>query len=67
MGTFAIQLAKHIATPVHGLTTSTANVDLVKRLGADVVVDYKKEDFEKILRDYDVVVNSLGKRRSKSP
>jgi hypothetical protein len=42
-------------------TTSTANVDLVKSLGADIVIDYKKEDFEKTLRDYDVVLNSLGK------
>ena len=60
VGTFAIQLAKHLGATV-ATTTSTANVDLVRRLGADVVVDYKKEDFEKILRDYDVVVNSLGK------
>ena len=60
VGTFAIQLAKHLGATV-ATTTSTANVDLVRRLGADVIVDYKKEDFEKILRDYDVVVNSLGK------
>lgn len=60
VGTFAIQLAKHIGAIV-ATTTSTANVDLVKRLGADVVVDYKKDDFEEVLRDYDVVVNSLGK------
>jgi alcohol dehydrogenase len=39
-------------------TTSTANVELVKGLGADVVIDYKKGDFERILRDYDVVLNS---------
>ena len=60
VGTFAIQLAKYVGATV-ATTTSTANVDLVKRLGADVVVDYKKDDFEKVLRDYDVVVNSLGK------
>jgi NADPH:quinone reductase-like Zn-dependent oxidoreductase len=60
VGTFAIQLAKHLGATV-ATTTSTANVDLVRRLGADVVVDYKKEDFETVLRDYDVVVNSLGK------
>src|SRR5260370_10078813 len=60
VGTFAIQLAKHVGATV-ATTTSTANVDLVKRLGADVVVDYKKDDFEKVLRDYDVVVNSLDK------
>ena len=60
VGTFAIQLAKHVGATV-ATTTSTANVDLVKRLGADVVVDYKKDEFEKVLRDYDVVVNSLGR------
>ena len=41
-------------------TTSTANRDFVKQLGADVVIDYRKDDFEKILHDYDVVLNSLG-------
>ena len=60
VGTFAIQLAKHVGATV-ATTTSTANVDLVKSLGADVVIDYKKEDFEKILDGYDVVLNSLGK------
>jgi NADPH:quinone reductase-like Zn-dependent oxidoreductase len=58
VGTFAIQLAKHLGATV-ATTTSTANVDLVKSLGADVVVDYKKDAFEAILRDYDVVLNSL--------
>jgi NADPH:quinone reductase-like Zn-dependent oxidoreductase len=60
VGTFAIQLAKYIGATV-ATTTSTANVDLVKRLGADVVVDYKRQDFEKVLSGYDVVLNSLGK------
>src|SRR5437667_3724863 len=60
VGTFAIQLAKHVGATV-ATTTSTANVDLVKSLGADVVIDYKKEDFEKVLSGYDVVLNSLGK------
>src|SRR2546426_706599 len=60
VGTIAIQLAKHIGATV-ATTTSTANVDLVKSLGADVVIDYKKEDFEKVLSGYDVVLNSLGK------
>ena len=60
VGTFAIQLAKHLGAVV-ATTTSRANVDLVKSLGADIVIDYKKDDFEKILRDYDVVLNSLGK------
>jgi NADPH:quinone reductase-like Zn-dependent oxidoreductase len=60
VGTFAIQLAKHIGATV-ATTTSTANVDLVRNLGADVVIDYKKENFEKVLSGYDVVLNSLGK------
>jgi NADPH:quinone reductase-like Zn-dependent oxidoreductase len=58
VGTFAIQLAKHLGATV-ATTTSTANVDLVRSLGADVVIDYKKEDFAHVLRDYDVVLNSL--------
>jgi len=66
VGTFAIQLAKHVGATV-AATTSTANVDFVRHLGADVVIDYKKEDFEMILRDYDVVLNSLdGKTLAKS-
>jgi len=59
VGTFAIQLAKHLGAIV-ATTTSTANVDWVKRLGADVVIDYRKDDFENILHDYDVVLNSQG-------
>src|SRR5688500_18857762 len=58
VGTFAIQLAKHLGATV-ATTTSTANVDLVRSLGADVVIDYKKQDFEKILSGYHVVLNSL--------
>jgi len=57
VGTFAIQLAKHLGAFV-ATTTSTANVDWVKRLGADVVIDYKQDDFENILQGYDVVLNS---------
>src|SRR5213596_987334 len=60
VGTFAIQLAKHVGATV-ATTTSTANVDLVRSLGADVVIDYKKEDFAKVLNGYDVLLNSLGK------
>jgi NADPH:quinone reductase-like Zn-dependent oxidoreductase len=60
VGAIAIQLAKHIGATV-ATTTSTANVDLVRSLGADVVVDYKKDDFENVLQGYDVVLNSLGK------
>jgi len=57
VGTFAIQLAKHLGATV-ATTASAASADLVKGLGADVVVDYKKDDFEKILSGYDVVLNS---------
>jgi len=59
VGTIAIQLAKHLGAVV-ATTTSAANADWVKRLGADVVIDYSRDDFEKVLRGYDVVLNSLG-------
>jgi len=59
VGTFAIQLAKHLGATV-ATTTSTANVELVERLGADIVVDYRTDDFEDVLHDYDVVLHSLG-------
>lgn len=58
VGTFAIQLAKHLGATV-ATTTSTANVELVRSLGADVVIDYKTQNFEKVLTGYDVVLNSL--------
>jgi len=57
VGTFAIQLAKHLGATV-ATTTSAGNIEFVKGLGADIVIDYKTQDFEKILRDYDVVLNS---------
>lgn len=59
VGTIAIQLAKHLGAYV-ATTTSTSNVAWVKALGADVVIDYKTRDFAAELRDYDVVLNSLG-------
>ena len=60
VGTFAIQLAKHVGATV-ATTTSTGNVELAKSLGADIVIDYKKQDFVSLLRDYDVVLNSQDK------
>ncbi|MBI3381193.1 MAG: NADP-dependent oxidoreductase [Aquabacterium sp.] len=57
VGTFAIQLAKHLGATV-ATTASAGNAALVKRLGADVVIDYKKDDFEAHLSGYDVVLNS---------
>ncbi len=59
VGTIAIQLAKQLGVSV-ATTTSTANIDLVKSLGADVVIDYKKQAFETVLHDYDVVLDTLG-------
>lgn len=58
IGTFAIQLAKYLGAKV-GTTTSTGNVPLVTTLGADEVVDYKKENFEKVLQGYDAVIGTL--------
>lgn len=57
VGTFAIQLAKHLGATV-ATTTSAANIDLVKSLGADVVIDYRTQDFEQVLSGYDLVLNS---------
>jgi len=58
IGTFAIQLAKHLGAKV-GTTTSTCNVELARSFGADEVVDYKKGEFEKVLRGYDVVLGTV--------
>ncbi|MBN3823784.1 NADP-dependent oxidoreductase [Burkholderia sp. Ac-20384] len=60
VGTFAIQLAKHLGAIV-AATTSTGNIDLVKSLGADIVIDYKTQHFENELSDYDVVLHTLGR------
>jgi len=57
VGAFAIQLAKHLGATV-ATTTSSANSDWVKSLGADIVIDDKKDDFEKVLQNYDVVLHS---------
>lgn len=58
IGSFAIQLAKHLGAKV-GTTTSTGNVDLVRRLGADEVVDYKKQEFEHVLHGFDAVLGTI--------
>lgn len=57
VGTFAIQLAKHLGATV-ATTTSAANAELVRSLGADVVIDYRTQDFEQVLSGYDLVLNS---------
>jgi len=59
IGTFAIQFAKYFGARV-ATTTSAGNALLVRGLGADQVIDYKKEKFEDMLRDYDVVLDTLG-------
>jgi len=61
VGTIAIQLAKHLGAHV-ATTTSAVNVDWVKALGADVVIDYRRDDFSSVLRDYDVVLDGQGGR-----
>jgi NADPH:quinone reductase-like Zn-dependent oxidoreductase len=59
IGTFAIQYAKYLGAYVY-TTTSTANVDWVEALGADRVIDYKKEDYREIATNLDFVYETLG-------
>ena len=59
VGTIAIQLAKHLGASV-ATTASATKADLVKNLGADVVIDYRKQAFETILHDYNVVLDTIG-------
>ncbi len=60
VGTIAIQLAKHLGATV-ATTAGKSSADLVKSLGADVVIDYQTEDFAKVLSSYDFVLNSQDK------
>jgi len=59
VGTYAIQLAKHLGATV-ATTAGTSNVDWVRALGADVVIDYRTQDFETVAHDYDVVLDTQG-------
>jgi NADPH:quinone reductase-like Zn-dependent oxidoreductase len=61
VGTVAIQLAKHLGAFV-ATTSSSANIEWVKALGADVIIDYKTQDFATMLRDYDMVLDTLGEK-----
>lgn len=57
VGAIAIQLAKYLGANV-ATTASEKSFDTLKSLGADVLIDYNKEDFENVLKDYDLVLNS---------
>ena len=59
IGSIAIQLAKHLGAYV-ATTVSTNDKQFVQELGADQIIDYKKENFEDLVHDYDAVFDTVG-------